>query len=294
MVQEQFVYASKNPGVFTDARCYMHWIAIQFGMRMPENYKLPSSCGESRGRKNDIDQTICRVRTDHYIEKQRFYPCHPDLCKLCKVNSTLQTQVSNMTEKNTRPNCKNVENFSLACRDGIIHGCFEDERKHVTKGFCDWGQKDADGKRWDKCRPVAAEGFSYNVFQCKDRYGVLGTCSNNCRGVDPNAIIIGGSAVLAAAGGGGLSILQAAGLGGIRLGAVAVGGASMLVNNAGCPNTRPCRVRHCFHLLKNYVDCQFLCLCFQRTCLRNRRRTACCRQIGSNNGPRCPRFCSDC
>ena len=258
----------------------MHWIAAQYGMTMPEGYKLPASCSQSRGRKEDINQPVCRMQTDHYMEKQRFIPCP---AKLTPRGSSAEPG-----------NCTNVSNFEQECRDGTISGCIDDVEGHSTLAYCHWGQLDDANKTWSQCRLVAAEGFSYNVFQCKDRYGVLGTCSNNCRGVDPNAIIIGGSAVLGAAVGGGLSILQAAGLGGIGVGAVAVGGASMLRNNAGCPSTRPCRVRHSFHLLKNYVDCQFLCLCFQRTCLRNRRRTVCCRQIGSNNGIQCPRFCFGC
>ena len=34
----------------------------------------------------------------------------------------------------------------------------------------------------------------------QDKGGNNMTCANNCRGVDPNAVIIGGGAVLAAAG----------------------------------------------------------------------------------------------
>ena len=38
------------------------------------------------------------------------------------------------------------------------------------------------------------------------------TCSNNCRGVDPNSVIIGGSAVLGAAAATSISLLQGTGL----------------------------------------------------------------------------------
>merc|ERR1719273_686397 len=68
---EGFNYASKNPGVFTDARCYMHWIAAQYGMTMQQGYELPSSCSKSSGRKDDIDRHLCRVKTNHYITGQR-------------------------------------------------------------------------------------------------------------------------------------------------------------------------------------------------------------------------------
>ena len=60
-----FVYASKNPGVFTDARCYMHWIAAQYGLAMRQDYELPASCDDSSGRKDDIEKRICRVQTNH-------------------------------------------------------------------------------------------------------------------------------------------------------------------------------------------------------------------------------------
>ena len=66
------------------------------------------------------------------------------------------------------------------------------------------------------------------------------TCANNCKGVNPNAVIIGGSAVLAAstvtlqqmiAIGAGFGL--AGGLGGAAVGQMV---------NQGCPRTRPCEV----------------------------------------------------
>ena len=38
------IYGSGNPGVFTDARCFMDWIAGQYRMRMPSDYIKPASC----------------------------------------------------------------------------------------------------------------------------------------------------------------------------------------------------------------------------------------------------------
>jgi hypothetical protein len=35
---------SGNPSVFTDAQCYMDWIAAQYGLILPEGYTVPSSC----------------------------------------------------------------------------------------------------------------------------------------------------------------------------------------------------------------------------------------------------------
>ena len=87
------------------------------------------------------------------------------------------------------------------------------------------------GKPWDKCRLVAEEGFAYNVYHCKDSYGEVVTCANNCRGVDPNAIVIGGTAVLAATATVpvGLQFIATLGLGGIGLAGVGA------VANEMCP-----------------------------------------------------------
>ena len=78
----------------------------------------------------------------------------------------------------------------------------------------------------------------------QDHDGNNMTCANNCRGVNPNAVIVGGVGVLAAAVASQQVLLQAAGLGAIGLGAIGVGGASALMNINRCPNTRPCRVSH--------------------------------------------------
>ena len=86
------------------------------------------------------------------------------------------------------------------------------------------------------------ELISDNKFHShsQDRYGNNMTCANNCRGVNPNAVIIGGSAVLAAAAVTPLQVLTP--LGALALaggGAAAVG---QMVNRRSCPATRPCRV----------------------------------------------------
>ena len=68
------------------------------------------------------------------------------------------------------------------------------------------------------------------------------TCANNCRGVNPNAVIIGGTAVLAAAAVTPLQVLTPLGLGAL---AAAGGGAAVvgqMMNRRSCPATRPCRV----------------------------------------------------
>ena len=66
------------------------------------------------------------------------------------------------------------------------------------------------------------------------------TCANNCLGVNPNAVIIGGSAVLAAA-----TVTPLQVLGGVAASTLAAGGGAAVVGqmmNRSCPATRPCRV----------------------------------------------------
>ena len=65
------------------------------------------------------------------------------------------------------------------------------------------------------------------------------TCANNCRGVNPNSVIIGGGAVLAAATVGGVGYLAPVG----AVGAAAAGGTAALMASMQCPRSRPCRVR---------------------------------------------------
>ena len=72
------------------------------------------------------------------------------------------------------------------------------------------------------------------------------TCANNCLGVDPNSVIIGGGAVLAASALGGQAVAGLLGIGAVAAGG-AVGAAGVVAANNGnqCPVRRPCRVSIC-------------------------------------------------
>jgi hypothetical protein len=83
------------------------------------------------------------------------------------------------------------------------------------------------------------------------------TCANNCRGVDPNSLIVGGGAVLAAASISALSYVPSVGLGVMFL-----GGGVMLARQM----------------------CLAPIYCRSRT-------GQCCLLRGSLGGPRCPRSC---
>ena len=131
---------------------------------------------------------------------------------------------------------------------------FLPERKnwvHKTESSCVFNENilpdfiDGNNRTWDRCRLDGSEGFSYNIYQCQDERGEIGICANNCKGVNPNSIIIGGLAPVFAFAAG-QAFLQPALLGAAGLGAGAIGvGAAMGVGpsiSGQCPNTRPCRV----------------------------------------------------
>ena len=68
------------------------------------------------------------------------------------------------------------------------------------------------------------------------------TCANNCKGVNPNAVIIGGTAVLAA------STVTLQQVLAVSVGVAAAGGAVGQMMNRSCPRTRPCQVGSFFSL----------------------------------------------
>ena len=81
----------------------------------------------------------------------------------------------------------------------------------------------------------------------QDANGNNMTCANNCRGVNPNAVIIGGTAVLAVAAVSPISSLVPLGLG-----AATVGGGAVVIGqmmNRGCPARTPCLVGFNFSFL---------------------------------------------
>ena len=61
----EITYAAENPGVFTNAFCYLPWIAAQYGKSMPADFRLPTSCFQSRGDKKDLNKAICRASGDY-------------------------------------------------------------------------------------------------------------------------------------------------------------------------------------------------------------------------------------
>ena len=297
MIDDRFHYASKNPGVFTDARCYMRWIAAQYGMKLKADHKVPSSCFEPKGNRGNYNQEKCIAWTDYYIEKEVKVDCPDDKITLEKKHDKITRLLSfyneatttqkgkvnrkggknvgggkrqgnkktrkenrNQTkEQNMKTSTKQIQNMyiscdepleklSAQCNDNTIKGCKKQVKKLInykmaddteSDNLCDFANQYHDKEntlKWDKCSLVAEEGFSYNVYRCKNKDGQIGICSNNCKGVDPNAIIIGGSAVLAASGVAVVTLGQAvlqAGLGATILGGGVLAGSQACRGDLG-------------------------------------------------------------
>ena len=174
-------------------------------------------------------------------------------------------------EGNCMPSCAAVDDFADSCRKGTISGCSTTTTDWASHKYdkCAFNQtyKKPNGKNgttWGQCRLQGAEGFSYNIYQCQDESGHLGTCANNCKGVNPNSIIIGGFAPIAVAGLAAQGFMAPALIGAAGLGAGALGmGATMggVGTNLGrqCPNTRPCRVKE--QMLARYIYTDFCRIC---------------------------------
>ena len=125
--------------MFTDARCFMDWIAGQYRMRLPSDYVKPASCYDKyysasiasrkwfmpqkevfpgSGNVTDIFKEDCRGSFNYdYIDKNRTRTrtrnCS-DFPKFGKVTCAAE---------NCTPDCTEVDDFADSCRKGAISGC---------------------------------------------------------------------------------------------------------------------------------------------------------------------------
>ena len=53
ILDEKVTYGAENPGIFTDAYCYLPWIAETYGMSLADGYTRPSSCDQAQGNKRN-------------------------------------------------------------------------------------------------------------------------------------------------------------------------------------------------------------------------------------------------
>jgi hypothetical protein len=170
---------SSNPAVFTDARCYLDWIAAQYGLSMPSGYIKPASCATASGNKAAVNNTNCLSR------------------------AILFNETSNNPE-----NCD-----------------FSELSKCILYAY-DFYAKPA---------------YNLNFYFCFDVQGRPAICANDCPGVDPNAVVVGGEAALfalaAATGAAGPNLLGPLLGAGVGLTGLGLGGAAMMsrTGSGRCP-----------------------------------------------------------
>ena len=150
----QISYSSANPGIFTDAYCYLPWIAATYGMKLAKGYTSKPSCGESRGKKEVIDEPICLGQDAENLDRGRCknwqnnphyeseYECQQDIL----VNGTITSEPT----LTNQPGQMQLEERPRRC----------DFESHTYT-------KNGMSIRWDKCMLEAREGYAYNIYLCK-------------------------------------------------------------------------------------------------------------------------------
>ena len=173
---------SSNPAVFTDARCYLDWIAAQFGLVLPASHAKPASCTTASGDKAAVNNPNCLSRV------------------------LAAEKASNKPEQ---------------CLFGP-------------------GEKCVLFSIFQKSKP----NYNRNIYTCTNTQGQQAVCANDCPGVVPIAVVIGGEAAL-------LSLVIASSsvdlvgplLGaGVSLAGLGLGGMAMAMNACQCRSrlTRQC------------------------------------------------------
>ena len=183
-------FSSSNPGTFTDLLCYLPWLAAQYGMRTADSYLRPAYCDTSSGDRADLEQEVCRGQeavVGRVVEDQSW-----DTCDF------------------TFEGIPSMEGVATRLPRMLYDRCIRYSRGTVfllSRTF----------------QIVPPDLLSTYGYLCANSKGVLLNCAANCRGVDPNAMVAAGIAVLAA------SSIGAAGLittGGVGLAMVGVGTAT--------------------------------------------------------------------
>ena len=142
----QISYSSSNPGIFTDAYCYLPWIAAMYGMKLPENFTSKASCGETQGSRAVLNETVCLGQDAENLNRGRCqgwqenyeseYECQQDIL----INGTV-----------------NSESPSSQPEEGPRQCDFENHN-YTKNGL---------SIPWDKCMLEAREGYAYNIYLCK-------------------------------------------------------------------------------------------------------------------------------
>ena len=128
-------YSSENPGVFTDAYCYLPWIAAMYGMKLSENYTSKESCGRTIGNRSNINLEDCMGQDVELLTKE----CKEDQACINKFRPTGLDETS-------------------------YYGEYRSGRRFRK---CDFTFKDVNGTVWDECKLQSEEGYAYNIYTCR-------------------------------------------------------------------------------------------------------------------------------
>ena len=202
----QITYSSENPGIFTDAFCYLPWIAAMYGMKLPEGFKMKPSCSKSKGMRETIDEAVClgqdaenlgrsRCKNWNSIDEKEKKVCWIADAIPYSVPCILGTYTYELTY--TKGTGRPFYNTEYECqqdilKNGISKVCVEIEgperpgsRLLVYPDLCKQPERAA-GKNyrecdfqnqrytkngwdlpWNQCMLESREGYAYNIYMCK-------------------------------------------------------------------------------------------------------------------------------
>ena len=178
-------YSSENPGIFTDAFCYLPWIAAMYGMKLPEGFKMKPSCSKSKGMRETIDEAVCLGQDAENLGRspcqnwnsvdkdgdpfyKSEYECHkyilengdPGMCLEEKDGSgKVKTHPVGHPDQGkpilVYPNlCKRPERAS----GKNIRECDFKNQRYTKNGW---------DLPWNQCMLESREGYAYNIYMCK-------------------------------------------------------------------------------------------------------------------------------
>ena len=66
--------AGENPGIFTQASCYLPWIAMEYGMELsPELENVAGVCSPTKGKRNPLKRKTCKTNLGTECDFTRDY-----------------------------------------------------------------------------------------------------------------------------------------------------------------------------------------------------------------------------
>ena len=143
ILDNKITYSSENPGIFTNAYCYLPWIAMEYGMRLPSDYTYKDSCNLSRGNIRNIDQDTCFGQDTENLNRGR---CRNWESMMNMNNEAYSSQQDCLNQTPSKAIGKQIKkcdfNYTMMASDG------------TTKTF-------------DSCKLFAQEGYAYNIYLCK-------------------------------------------------------------------------------------------------------------------------------